>query len=536
MYLQVKTHLPTIMPRKEGPTCCITGCPNSWKKDQVSGYRRSYHRFPNAASKLLPQWLNNNRMHLGLHFKPKTHHRVCSDHFEVCQNGSKKEIPTIFPWLSNNNSSSRTTNNSAPSSLEPTNPSVHMYTRKRKTKLDDCPVPPKKDKKTHDIPVPEGHDYLKTQKAMTLYEKIMHYAESLQRKTKKNIQEDLEVLAQEVQQLEKEKEEMSHWEEQVLKLQSKTLSLDVLEDDKSCVLWTGLPNKDTFLALFKYLSKRLLMLNIWRGQSQFNVEKCHTASLGGTKPRKLNHQEELLMVLVRLKTGMAEKILAHFMGVSQTYISQVFTTYIVLIAQDLKMGCELPAKHVVDEHMSKAWKSFKQVLLIVDCTEILIENATDLQARKHMWSEYKQRQTVKFLVGLGPHLGCTFVSKMWGGRVSDKHITLQSTDLIENLKRNDAMVMGDKGFLVHTELQKMNINVITPAFLPPHRPQFTPKELFKSEDISTVRVHVERLIKRIRDFRIWDRKLPLSMKYLCEQLFTVTAYLTNFQPTIVKEK
>ena len=42
---------------------------------------------------------------------------------------------------------------------------------------------------------------------------------------------------------------------------------------------------------------------------------------------------------------------------------------------------------------------------------------------------------MKFLVGLGPHMGLTFVSRMYGGRASDKHITLESEELIDNLRQ-----------------------------------------------------------------------------------------------------
>ena len=73
-------------------------------------------------------------------------------------------------------------------------------------------------------------------------------------------------------------------------------------------------------------------------------------------------------------------------------------------------------------------------MVIVDCTELFIENPHDMKAKKQLWSEYKHHQTMKFLIGLGPHMGLTYVSRMFGGCASDKHITMQSTDLIDNLR------------------------------------------------------------------------------------------------------
>ena len=94
--------------------------------------------------------------------------------------------------------------------------------------------------------------------------------------------------------------------------------------------------------------------------------------------------------------------------------------------------------------------------------------------------------------------------------------------------------MGDKGFLIQAEFREKGIAFHVPSFLGSDRPQFSKEELLVSEDISTVRVHVERIIQRIRCYHILDGKLPLSMKPVAEQLFTVCSFLTNFQSPIVK--
>ena len=77
---------------------------------------------------------------------------------------------------------------------------------------------------------------------------------------------------------------------------------------------------------------------------------------------------------------------------------------------------------------------FKDVLVIIDCTELFIDVPQEGDARKQTWSEYKHHQTVKFMIGLGPHMGVTYVSKMFGGRASDRHVTRESRDLLHNLR------------------------------------------------------------------------------------------------------
>ena len=67
-----------------------------------------------------------------------------------------------------------------------------------------------------------------------------------------------------------------------------------------------------------------------------------------------------------------------------------------------------------------------------------------------------------------------------------------------------------------------------------NRCQLSPSESFNSEKISKIRIHIERAIHRIKTYHILDGELKLSMKHISEQVFTVCAYLVNFQAPIIK--
>ena len=56
-----------------------------------------------------------------------------------------------------------------------------------------------------------------------------------------------------------------------------------------------------------------------------------------------------------------------------------------------------------------------------------------------------------------------------------------------------------------------------------------------SAECSSARIHVERIMQRIKVYHILDGDLRLSMRYSAEQIFTVCAYLTNFQNPILKK-
>lgn len=61
--------------------------------------------------------------------------------------------------------------------------------------------------------------------------------------------------------------------------------------------------------------------------------------------------------------------------------------------------------------------------VILDCFEVFIDRPSSYLPHAETWSLYKHRNTVKFLVGICPQGAVSFLSKAYGGRASDKHVT-----------------------------------------------------------------------------------------------------------------
>ena len=418
-------------------------------------------------------------------------------------------IPTIFkgadrargktsPKKRETNTSSRT-----PQFIPPT-PTKTPRGRKRKnaepqTTPTSASGRPIKSRRLHaqlydtDCQPSADHDYIKT----TTLHYVQSHVEQLQ------TQQDLDKLK---------------FEAELDELKAKTVSLDTVKDFR---MWTNFPNRKVFDSLSSYLKRRGgEQLKYWHGGA--TCQHRYYGDVGMTKPgpeRKLS-----FMVVVKLKSGMNNVELAQLFGVSDTVIGHIVTTLINFLAMELKVLFEMPP--LDDEGVAECFHQWENLMVILDCTELRSEKSTNLKARKQMFSNYKGMDTVKFAVSLGRNLCVNYVSKAYGGRASDKFITLDCDDMLKALPPG-CKVMTDRGFNVGEYLNKLGVKLIIPNFKGRGRTQMTEKELNSSENIAMARIHVERIIQRIRTYHILEKTVKLSSKDLIEQMFTACAYLTN---------
>ena len=92
-------------------------------------------------------------------------------------------------------------------------------------------------------------------------------------------------------------------------------------------------------------------------------------------------------------------------------------------------------------------RHYKHYVNITDCFEVFVKRPTNLKARAQTWSNYKHYNTIKSLIGIVPQGVITSISKGWGGRASDVHIT-ENCGLLELLQPGD-VILADRGFNIN---------------------------------------------------------------------------------------
>ena len=125
----------------------------------------------------------------------------------------------------------------------------------------------------------------------------------------------------------------------------------------------------------------------------------------------------------------------------------------------------------------------------------------------------------------------SFLSKAWGGRASDQHITRESG--FQDLLEPTDLVMADKGFTIKEDLMVRGATLEIP---PPSSglEQMSKDKFIVTEKIANARIHVERAIGRMKAFPILRKALPIALVPLIDDILVACAGSSNLLPPLVQ--
>ena len=171
-------------------------------------------------------------------------------------------------------------------------------------------------------------------------------------------------------------------------------------------------------------------------------------------------------------------------------------------------------------------RTYSSTRCIIDCTKLYCQRPSSLATQSALYSHYKCHVTYKGLIGIFPSGPITFISELFYGSISDKEIV--------RWNQGDS-VMTDRGFTIDEELKSLGVTSNIPGFLK-GREQLTSAEVKESQTISSVRIHVERAIQRVKRFNILRNEIPLTLHGSVNQIWTVCCLLCNFMPPLIQKE
>ncbi|CAL9687164.1 unnamed protein product [Knipowitschia caucasica] len=267
---------------------------------------------------------------------------------------------------------------------------------------------------------------------------------------------------------------------------------------------------------------------------------CVEARIPQSALSTLTPFEMLIMVLMKLRLDLGQQDLAYRFSVSTSCVSKVFLDVVHVLFVRLRGLVLWPDR--VDLLMSMPMEFRKdfgvKVSIIIDCFEVFIGKPSNDLTQTETLLNYKHHNTVKYLTGLTPQGVVCFLSKGWGGRASDQHVT-ENCGLLSLLRPGD-MVLTDRGLDAPESVRLHCAEVKRPSSTR-GKPQLSALQNESTRTMAHSRIHVERLIGLLRNkYTILRHTIPID--YLrcpddcvstLDKIVTVCCALSNLCGSVV---
>ena len=290
-------------------------------------------------------------------------------------------------------------------------------------------------------------------------------------------------------------------------------SIDLF-DDATVHFYTGLENRGKFHMVLHSLGEAANHLVYYRI----------------SKPQ-LSIEDQFLLTLIKLRTHPTNTELALFFGVDVMQVSNVFITWVNFMYFQWKEINWWPSRELVRFYSPSGFQScFPKTRVIIDGTECPIEKPHQPVAQQASFSTYKNRNTMKVLVGMTPGGLVSFVSEAFCGSTSDRQ-AVERSNLPKMCDPGDE-IMADKGFNVDDLFLPYQVSLNIPTFFK-KKNRMSCKSVTRDRKISSKRVHIERVIGLAKTYKILRDPMPPGESSMATQIITVCFLLCNFRRCIM---
>lgn len=245
--------------------------------------------------------------------------------------------------------------------------------------------------------------------------------------------------------------------------------------------------------------------------------------------------EHILLCLKKIRLNSTFSELEDNFGLSLSYGSKLFSKNIPLIASVLNAFIVKLNNHSIKKTLPISFRHhYYNVTCIIDCLEIDIQKPSKALFQALTWSDYKKGNTVKFLISCTPNGLINYISPGFGGRASDVTI-LENCNFLDFLEPGNC-ILADRGFKhVEQVLHKKGIQLVRPPTVASGS-KLTTDEVRKTKIIASLRIHIERVIRRVREFHMLKQHSVINTNFLkiINDVIVIACALINIQDSLIK--
>ncbi|XP_072158437.1 uncharacterized protein [Bemisia tabaci] len=257
-------------------------------------------------------------------------------------------------------------------------------------------------------------------------------------------------------------------------------------------------------------------------------------------------KRNIFVALRKIRLNESSEVLGHIFWLHRSSVCRIVNESIPKIARFMATCIKWPSPQIIQSNVPLAFRAhYSTVQSILDCFEVEIEKFSNPLFQSLTWSEYKKRNTIKFLISSTPDGLINFISGAYGGRATDCNI-LRDSGYLEVLPRN-TLVMADRGFKnveslisdsgsrlvrppsVHTEektVKKGNSEKVIKETV-----KMTKRQVRGTKVIASLRIVIERVIGRLRNFEMVDHAANFhhDLLSLANNIVVIVCGLSNLQ-------
>lgn len=244
----------------------------------------------------------------------------------------------------------------------------------------------------------------------------------------------------------------------------------------------------------------------------------------------------ILLCLKKIRQNDAYERLADDFSMSSSNVQRMFTSTIPQMANVVQQLIFWPEPVAIRKTLPIAFRyRYRSVQSIIDCFDIEIEKPSNPVVQSATWSEYKKCNTFKFLISSTPGGLINFISIAYGGRITDKQLFENSGYL--DIVPIGSQVLADRGFKhVAALLTHRSCELIRPPSVSEGQKLSKP-EVKKNREIAALRVHIERVIRRLREFKMLAPHACLHHSFwpLLDNIVVIACSIVNVQGPLSKK-